>query len=84
MRRPLSGGTAGRGARYPDIMRRAGELSGLLQVRVFTGAGSEGAGLWAIAEFDWPLSTERIATAFEAAGGAGIKLLNVYAPYWRS
>jgi hypothetical protein len=66
-----------------DLAETAQRTGGLRQLRVFRGTGTATDALWAIGEFDRPVSVDPLAAVFGQAGGVGARLLNLYAPYHR-
>lgn len=80
-------------ARYPGIAKPAGAamqlrdaaagIPGHAQTRVFESKGETDRDLWLLAEFDRPVSLDRVTDALATVGGVGANLFNFYAPYWR-
>jgi hypothetical protein len=57
----------------------AAGIAGQTQTRVFASQND----LWLLAEFDRPVSLERVTDGLGTVGGVGATLFNFYAPYWR-
>jgi hypothetical protein len=80
-------------ARYPGVAKpveaakqlrdTAAIIPGHTQTRVFEGEAEAGRDLWLLAEFDRPMSLERVTDALGSVDGIGANLFNLYAPYWR-
>jgi hypothetical protein len=80
-------------ARYPGVAKpseaasqlrdAATAIAGMIQIRVFQSEAEAGHELWFLAEFDRPVSLDRVTSAFGTVGGVGATLFNFYAPYWR-
>jgi hypothetical protein len=76
-------------ARYPGVAEpadaarqlrdTAAGIAGQAQTRVFASQND----LWLLAEFDRPVSLERVTDGLGTVGGVGATLFNFYAPYWR-
>jgi hypothetical protein len=80
-------------ARFPGVAKpveaaqqlrdAADSIVGRTQTRVFESDAEAGRDLWLLAEFDRPMSPERVTDALATVGGIGANLFNLYAPYWR-
>jgi hypothetical protein len=76
-------------ARYPGVAKpaeaakrlqdAAAGIAGHAQTRVFESA----ADVWLLAEFDRPVSLDRVTDSLATVDGIGANLFNFYAPYWR-
>ena len=66
-----------------ELARKAQQVEGLSQFRLFRGVGPAAATVWMLAEFDRPVTAEPLSQQFGHAAGIGARQLNLYAPYHR-
>ena len=62
---------------------QAERVQGLLQLRLFRSAGAAAPDIWALGEFQIPISLAAMESQFGVVAGRGSRMLNLYCPYHR-